>query len=56
MRFFSTTLLVAFVAILGGAAHQTGPDWWWCFRPPSPRDRIRTAHPAFFEPDLLRMP
>lgn len=36
MRFFSTTLLLAFVAILGGAAHQTWPDWWWRFRPPSP--------------------
>ena len=36
MRLFATALLLAFVAILGGAAHQTWPDWWWRVRKPSP--------------------
>lgn len=36
MRFFAASLLLAFVAVLGGAAHQTWPDWWWRFREPSP--------------------
>lgn len=37
MRLFLVTLLLAFAAILGGAAHQTWPDWWWRFREPSPQ-------------------
>ncbi|MDF3058106.1 MAG: hypothetical protein K0R17_2321 [Rariglobus sp.] len=37
MRLFVLTLLLAFVAILGGAAHQTWPDWWWHVRKPSPQ-------------------
>jgi hypothetical protein len=36
MRLFVTALSLAFVAILGTAAHQTWPDWWWHVRPPSP--------------------
>jgi hypothetical protein len=36
MRLFAATLLLAFCAILGGAAHQTWPDWWWHVRKPSP--------------------
>jgi len=36
MRLFASVLLLAFCAILGGAAHQTWPDWWWRFREPSP--------------------
>ncbi|CAM2781239.1 DUF1592 domain-containing protein [Rariglobus hedericola] len=36
MRLFATALLLAFCAILGGAAHQTWPDWWWHVRAPSP--------------------
>lgn len=36
MRLFAATLLLAFVAVLGGAAHQTWPDWWWQIRKPSP--------------------
>lgn len=36
MRLFATALLLAFCAILGGAAHQTWPDWWWHVRKPSP--------------------
>jgi hypothetical protein len=36
MRLFATALLLAFCAILGGAAHQTWPDWWWHARKPSP--------------------
>ena len=36
MRLFAATLLLAFLAILGGAAHQTWPDWWWSVRKPSP--------------------
>lgn len=37
MRLFLATLLLAFAAILGGAAHQSWPDWWWRFREPSPQ-------------------
>jgi hypothetical protein len=37
MRLFLVTLLLAFAAILGGAAHQSWPDWWWRFREPSPQ-------------------
>ncbi|HSI06944.1 MAG TPA: DUF1592 domain-containing protein [Rariglobus sp.] len=36
MRLFATALLLAFCAILGGAAHQTWPDWWWHVRKPAP--------------------
>lgn len=36
MRLFATALLLAFLAILGGAAHQSWPDWWWSVRRPSP--------------------
>jgi hypothetical protein len=36
MRLLATALLLAFCAILGGAAHQTWPDWWWHVRKPSP--------------------
>lgn len=36
MRLFAATLLLAFLAILGGAAHQTWPDWWWTIRKPPP--------------------
>ena len=36
MRLFAASLLLAFCAILGGAAHQTWPDWWWRFHEPSP--------------------
>ena len=37
MRFFSVTLSLGFAAVLGGAAHQTWPDWWWHLREPSPQ-------------------
>lgn len=37
MRFLSTTLCLAFLAVVGGAFHQTWPDWWWRWREPSPR-------------------
>jgi hypothetical protein len=36
MRLFTAVLLLAFFAILGGAAHQTWPEWWWSLREPSP--------------------
>ena len=36
MRLFAVILLLAFLAILGGAMHQTWPDWWWHIREPSP--------------------
>lgn len=36
MRPFATVLLLAFFAVLGGATHQSWPDWWWRFKEPPP--------------------
>ncbi|MFH1499957.1 MAG: DUF1592 domain-containing protein [Verrucomicrobiota bacterium] len=36
MRLFALSLTLAFLAVLGAAAHQSWPDWWWRFREPAP--------------------
>lgn len=53
MRLFAAALLLAFVAILGGAAHQTWPEWWWRFREPPPELVLKRHISPFLERSCL---